>query len=168
MVEEDLYSSRHKFYIYVNEESLKSVVNPVRAEEKTGNFLVLVSTDYNVHSQTFEEDKDLYTEVDAGNWSFKLIPATDLLKFYAQEAEDSNLWNIEPINQFPPFIQHKHYGWRPLKFLENHDPVGYDCYKMLKQIYGKANARSRFFEADEATSDAQKIMGFDYVDVEFM
>jgi len=56
VVDENHCSSRYRFYIYVNEERLENVVNPIREKENTGNFLVLVDAGYNVHSQTFEED----------------------------------------------------------------------------------------------------------------
>jgi hypothetical protein len=163
-VKENLQRTRSSFYIYVNEESLESVVNPIRAKEDTGNFLVLVSVLENLDSQE-RGPWNLYTEEDDGDWSFKLIPADKMLTFYAEDAEDPNLWNLEPINEFPSYITGKHYGWRAHEFLEKPDPVGHDCYQMLKQIYGKGNERTRFFEANEASNEVQRIKGVESDDI---
>lgn len=157
---------RYQYYIYVNEESIESVINPVRAAEKTGNFLILVSLR---DSLIGEEDDDSRPEeyfddqADFCDRSWKLIDAKNIKGIFNNNWNWYHFYDDASGGMGPPIVYYRHSHFRAGEegeLLRYPDPVGMDVYKMMKQIYGKEHPRSRCFEAPEAQSKLQKLRGY--------
>lgn len=170
-----LATHRRSYFIYVNEESIESIINPVRASEKTGNFLVLVNSREHLKSCKEKEtdfrddlnrDKDFQDVLaEEPDTSWKLFAANEFKNMYLLFSLEHNPWygdlDCEDF-QTAPFVYpacvfgHPHVDHDILY----PDKVGYDVYKMLKQFYGPDHLRSMCFEADEAQTGLQRMCGY--------
>lgn len=165
---------RHQYFIYVNEESIESVINtvPSRVWERTGNFLVLV--DANSHIESLRETKDFYLRnnstagrdvrdlmAETEDITWKLIPATDLKSTYILFLRDPDPW-YQGFNEFQsaPYVYHQFDVEITLDSLIVGPDPGYDVCKMLKKMYGKNHPRRVCFETEEAQSGLQRICGY--------
>jgi len=160
-------------FIYVNEESIESVLNPARASEKTGNFLVLVDVrdhlasceekeaDYRKDYNRDQDIRDVLADVPDTSW--KLITANEYKGHYLQLLREWDPW-WGGMNEFnsAPYVH-------PANLLGpgdmNHcilypDNIGFDAYRMLKHIYGKGYVRSACFELDSAETGLQRMCGY--------
>jgi hypothetical protein len=163
---------RHQYFIYVNAESIESILNPDRAVEKSGNFLVLVNAGRYLESCketeacwrddiNVEEDiRDVMADTEDNTW--KLIPATSFQRVYVIFLVDPDPWHQYSSEfQSAPYVYHR-FDWHMVMsdFILYPDKLGYDVYLMLKQIYGKTHSRSVCFETDEAQTGLQRICGY--------
>jgi len=153
------------YYVYVNEESIESVLNPIRAKECTGNFLVLVNATLSTGGESDENDPDAtYTPENDGEESFKLVSINGIVLDYIFYAEDMNSW-YPPGNTWdgPPHVEGsgmwRDWWGRVLKEDEE-GALRLDVYLMLKQIYGKGHYRSPCLVDDAAQTRVQRLRGY--------
>lgn len=131
---------RHYFYFYVNEESIQSIINPVRAAEVTGNFLIMVFLTSNLLNEFDDDPNELATvhslSVDPDE-SFRMISPWGIANYYADYEEDVNVWYEYGIHSGPPFVGGGRISEEKIRILEQKYEVGLDVYMMLKRIYGE-------------------------------
>lgn len=142
--------------------SIESILNPLRAKELTGNFLILVSA----RSSLTDEDEESTTEPqNRVDTAFKLIVADAMVQHYILYAEDPDYYH--PFDEWngPPFIESSRSWntdwWEKLLQEDDKGMVGLDVYKMLKGIYGKGHWRSKAFENEVARTREQRLRGYD-------
>jgi hypothetical protein len=166
---------RSSHFFYVNDESIESVINPIRASEKSGNFLVLVDARKHLDSCSWEESdyrqedyrehdfQDVLAEIPDTSW--KLYAADEFKGICRMFLRHYDPWNngmcIE-VFQSAPYV---HSAWDYTSGAMDHnilypDKVGYDVYKMLKQFYGPDHLRSVCFDTDEAQTGLQRMCGY--------
>lgn len=154
---------RYQYYIYVNEESIQSVINPIRQAEKTGNFVILVSLRDNLMGEEEDGDRhETYFEdmADLGDESWKLIDAYSIQSVFDTSWDGNRWYDYSSRWRGPPFVHFRHSTSGEVDLLRYPDPVGVNVYKLLRRIYGKGHLRSRCFEAEEAQSVLQRLRGY--------
>lgn len=158
-------SPRWEYYIYVNEESLESVINPERAKEITGYFLILVNLRNAIRVESNDEDPSGYYPEDEGDEAFKLIVADTMVYDYPWAAEDPDSWYGHCSLWYgPPFVHGRSSfmmdWWAGIVQEDKKGAIGLNVYNMLRRMYGKGHYRSPPFTAEAAQTNAQRLRGY--------
>jgi hypothetical protein len=109
---------RWQYYIYVNEETVESVVNPRYSNQITGNFLVLVNLGVNL----VEKHDEIFDPQDIPDESFKMVVVDGLVWHYILYAEEADHWY--PVGNYwdgPPRIHGRGYDYRWWKSILRED-----------------------------------------------
>lgn len=170
----ELQGPRYTLYIYVNDESIESIINPARSAERSGNFLVLVVDCQDIElskmRSSFENTSlspNARTELqdffaDDGDDSWKLICAKEIETVYLDAGNSPNGWyNYSDRWQGPPYVHYRFpFTFEEESLIKNPDPTGIDVYRMMKTMYGRNHERSVCSENQEAKSKLQRLRGY--------
>jgi hypothetical protein len=165
-------SPRYNYFIYVNEESVDSILNTDQSYKNPRHFLILV--DYRRHleessrgptSPYMSAEARLQMEndfADSGDDSWKFIDALQLKSIFLDVWFDRHGWyGYDSVWNGPPFVFYQlSHSATEHTALKNSTPAGLNVYRMMKQIYGAEHPRSICFQDEEASTTLQRLRGY--------
>lgn len=165
-------SPRYNYFIYVNEESMDSILNTDQRYKNPRDFLILV--DYRHHpggssrgpaSPYISDEARLQMEndfADFGDDSWKLIDALQLKTIFLDVWFDRHGWyGYDSVWNGPPYVFYRlSHSATEHTVLKNSTPAGLNVYRMMKQIYGAEHPRSICFQDEEVSTTLQRLRGY--------